>query len=226
MSEELLVLIEQLNNDATINGILVQLPLPHHIDEKIVINAIDATKDVDGFSYVNSGKLSVGEKSLVPCTPLGCIMLLKDYFDVANNDGDLSGKHAVVVGRSNIVGKPMATLLLQENATVTVVHSKTKNIKEICRTADIIVVAVGKAQLINANWINENCVIIDVGINRIQYTDKNSEKKYKLVGDVDFDNVQGVAKAITPVPGGVGPMTIACLLHNTLLATKMQLGIE
>lgn len=213
---DLLTLIEQLNNDESIHGILVQLPVPKHIDDKAVINAIAPEKDVDGFSQLNVGRLNIGEQSLVPCTPLGCTMLLKDYFD-----GDLSGKNAVVIGRSNIVGKPMAALLLQESCTVTVAHSRTKNIADVCRQADIVVAAVGKPEMVKKEWIGPGAVVIDVGINRIERDGKN-----KLVGDVDFTDVSQVAAAITPVPGGVGPMTIACLLYNTLAAAKHQNGIR
>ncbi len=210
--QTLLALIDELNHEDSIHGILVQLPLPKHIDENAVINAIAPEKDVDGFSQLNVGRLNIGEASLVPCTPLGCTMLLKDYFK-----GDLSGKHAVVVGRSNIVGKPMAALLLQANATVTIAHSRTKNIEALCRSADIIVAAVGRAEMVKKEWISEGAVVIDVGINRIEREGKN-----KLVGDVDFHDIEGKAAAVTPVPGGVGPMTIACLLYNTLTAAKMQ----
>lgn len=212
---DLLALIDTLNNDDSIHGILVQLPVPKHIDDKAVINAIAPEKDVDGFSQLNVGRLNIGEQSLVPCTPLGCTMLLKDHFG-----GDLSGKNAVVLGRSNIVGKPMAALLLQESCTVTIAHSRTKNIEEVCRAADIVVAAVGRPEMVKKAWIGEGAVVIDVGINRIERDGKN-----KLVGDVDFADVEGTAAAITPVPGGVGPMTIACLLYNTLAAAKMQNGI-
>ncbi|MPV86547.1 bifunctional methylenetetrahydrofolate dehydrogenase/methenyltetrahydrofolate cyclohydrolase FolD [Ostreibacterium oceani] len=213
---ELLDLIQQLNQDDSIHGILVQLPVPKHIDDKAVINAIAPEKDVDGFSQLNVGRLNIGEQSLVPCTPLGCTMLLKDYFG-----GDLTGKNAVVLGRSNIVGKPMAALLLQESCTVTIAHSKTKDIETVCRAADIVVAAVGRPQMVKKSWIGEGAVVIDVGINRIDV-----DGKTKLVGDVDYDDVFDNAAAITPVPGGVGPMTIACLLYNTLTAAKMQRGIE
>lgn len=213
---ELLDLIQQLNQDDSIHGILVQLPVPKHIDDKAVINAIAPEKDVDGFSQLNVGRLNIGEQSLVPCTPLGCTMLLKDYFG-----GDLTGKNAVVLGRSNIVGKPMAALLLQESCTVTIAHSKTKDIEAVCRAADIVVAAVGRPQMVKKSWIGEGAVVIDVGINRIDV-----DGKTKLVGDVDYDDVFDNAAAITPVPGGVGPMTIACLLYNTLTAAKMQRGIE
>lgn len=214
--EDLLKLIDKLNNDDSIHGILVQLPVPKHIDDKAVINAIAPEKDVDGFSLLNVGRLNVGEQALVPCTPLGCTMLLKDYFG-----GDLSGKNAVVLGRSNIVGKPMASLLLQESCTVTIAHSRTKNIEEVCRAADIVVAAVGRPEMVKKEWIGKGAVVIDVGINRIQRDGKN-----KLVGDVDFADVADTAAAITPVPGGVGPMTIACLLYNTLAAAKQQNGIS
>ncbi len=214
--EELLQLIDTLNKDETIHGILVQLPVPKHIDDKAVINAIAPEKDVDGFSQLNVGRLNIGEPSLVPCTPLGCTMLLKDYFG-----GDLSGKNAVVLGRSNIVGKPMAALLLKENCTVTIAHSRTKNIEDVCRAADIVVAAVGRPEIVKKEWIGKGSVIIDVGINRIERDGKN-----KLVGDVDYNDVFEQAGAITPVPGGVGPMTIACLLYNTLAAAKMQNNIE
>lgn len=209
---DLLKLIDELNNDDSIHGILVQLPVPDHIDDKAVINAIAPEKDVDGFSQLNVGRLNIGAQSLVPCTPLGCTMLLKDYFG-----GDLSGKNAVVLGRSNIVGKPMAALLLQESCTVTIAHSRTKDIEAVCRAADIVVAAVGRPEMVKKEWIGEGAVVIDVGINRIERDGKN-----KLVGDVDFADVTGTAAAITPVPGGVGPMTIACLLYNTLAAAKMQ----
>ncbi|MGY0400020.1 MAG: bifunctional methylenetetrahydrofolate dehydrogenase/methenyltetrahydrofolate cyclohydrolase FolD [Ostreibacterium sp.] len=209
--KDLLTLIDGLNADDSIHGILVQLPLPKHIDEKAVINAVTPEKDVDGFSQLNVGRLHIGEQSLVPCTPLGCIMLLKNYYS-----NDLSGKNAVVLGRSNIVGKPMAALLLQESCTVTIAHSRTKNIEAVCRAADIIVAAVGRPKMVKKEWIGEDTVVIDVGINRIEQDGKN-----KLVGDVDYHDVFDTVAAITPVPGGVGPMTIACLLHNTLTATKI-----
>lgn len=202
---ELLALIETLNNDDAIHGILVQLPLPKHIDESKVLDAIHYEKDVDGFHLTNVGLLSTGGDGVVPCTPLGCIMMLKDRL------GDLSGKNAVVVGRSNIVGKPMANLLLQESCTVTIAHSRTQNLPDVCRAADILVAAVGRPEMIPGDWIKPGAAVIDVGINRIE-----RDGKKKLVGDVDFSSAQGVAGAITPVPGGVGPMTIACLLHNTV----------
>ncbi len=208
--EELLALVDQLNNDSDVHGILCQLPLPSQIDEKTVLNAIDPDKDVDGFHPVNVGRLSIGEESLLPCTPHGSVHLIKHAL------GDnLSGKNAVVIGRSNIVGKPMAALLLAESCTVTIVHSRTQNIEEICRQADIVVAAVGRPEMVNADWIKEGACVIDVGINRIQRDGKN-----KLVGDVDFASASEKAAHITPVPGGVGPMTIAMLLLNTLTAFK------
>lgn len=205
---ELLSCVEDLNNDPEIHGILVQLPLPGHIDESLVINAISPAKDVDGFHILNVGLLNTGQKSMVPCTPLGCLMLLRDHL------GDLSGLNAVVVGRSNIVGKPMASLLLADSCTVTIAHSRTRNIEAICREADILIAAVGRPQMITADWIKPGATVIDVGINRIPA----EGGKTKLVGDVDFKSASGVAGAITPVPGGVGPMTIACLLANTVTA--------
>ncbi|MBT5332327.1 MAG: bifunctional methylenetetrahydrofolate dehydrogenase/methenyltetrahydrofolate cyclohydrolase FolD [Porticoccaceae bacterium] len=217
---ELLDLIEEMNQDSNINGILVQLPVPEQIDDKAVIDAIAPEKDVDGFHILNAGALAVGQNQMVPCTPLGSMMLLKDQL------GDLSGMHAVVIGRSNIVGKPMANLLLQENCTVTVVHSRTKNIEEVCRTADILVAAVGIPQLVKADWVKEGVTIIDVGINRVLVEGTEEEGKSKLVGDVDFDQVIDKAAAVTPVPGGVGPMTIACLMYNTVAAAKKQTGIS
>ena len=207
--EELLGLIARLNADKAVNGILVQLPLPPHLDEEAVINAIAVEKDVDGFSIQNVGRLSTGQKSMVPCTPLGCLMLLRDQL------GDLSGLSAVVIGRSNIVGKPMAQLLLGDSATVTVAHSRTKDLPAVCQKADIVVAAVGRPMMVKANWIKPGATVIDVGINR---TDAG------LVGDVD-PTVADVAGALTPVPGGVGPMTIACLLANTLTATARVHGL-
>ncbi|SBW11907.1 bifunctional 5,10-methylene-tetrahydrofolate dehydrogenase and 5,10-methylene-tetrahydrofolate cyclohydrolase [uncultured Alphaproteobacteria bacterium] len=204
--EQLITLIEGLNEDTTIDGILVQLPLPPHIDEAVVINAISPEKDVDGFHPINVGRLMTGEPSLLPCTPFGCIVLLKRTL------GDLAGLDAVVVGRSNIVGKPMAALLLRENCTVTVAHSRTRNLPEVCRRADILVAAVGRPGFVKAEWIKPGATVIDVGINRVPTADGGS----RLVGDVDFAAAAEVAGAITPVPGGVGPMTIAMLLRNTL----------
>ncbi|WOE32450.1 MULTISPECIES: bifunctional methylenetetrahydrofolate dehydrogenase/methenyltetrahydrofolate cyclohydrolase FolD [unclassified Acinetobacter] len=212
-AEILLEKIDQLNADPTVNGILVQLPLPAHIDEILVLQRIDPIKDVDGFHSENVGGLSQGRDVLTPCTPTGCIRLLKETLGE-----NLSGLHAVVVGRSNIVGKPMAALLLQENCTVTIVHSRTKNIQEICKTADILVAAVGQPHMINASYLKPQAVVIDVGINRIQHNGQN-----RLVGDVDFADVVSQVKAITPVPGGVGPMTIAYLMKNTLNAARLQI---
>ena len=214
--EELMALIDKLNNDDSVNGILVQLPLPDHLDDKEVINAINVDKDVDGFHILNVGRLSIGEDSLLPCTPSGCIMMLKDKL------GDLSGLNAVVVGRSNIVGKPMLQLLLNENCTVTVAHSRTKDLPDVCRSADILVAAVGRAEMIKGDWVKPGATVIDVGINRIA----TDEGKTKLVGDVEFSSAEAVAGAITPVPGGVGPMTIACLLNNTLIAARRQNNID
>ena len=207
----LLELVKKLNDDPNVHGILCQLPLPKHLNEDMIINTIKPAKDVDGFHISNVGLLNTGQKSLVPCTPLGCLMLLREFV------GNLEGKKATVIGRSNIVGKPMFNLLLSENCTVTVVHSKTKNIEEICKTSDIIVAAVGRPNFVKSSWIKQGAVIIDVGINRVTI-EENGETKSKLIGDVDFANCSKIANAITPVPGGVGPMTIACLLANTLVA--------
>ena len=210
-ANKLLTLIKKLNKDASIHGILCQLPLPDHLNEQEVINAIDPKKDVDGFHISNVGLLNTGQKSRVPCTPLGCLLLLKDRL------GDLTGKNAVIVGRSNIVGKPMANLLLQENCTVTIAHSRTKNIESICASADILVAAVGRPEMIKKEWVKEGATVIDVGINRVT---KNieGEEKHVLVGDVCFSDIVDLAAGVTPVPGGVGPMTIACLLANTVTA--------
>ncbi|WP_170362954.1 MULTISPECIES: bifunctional methylenetetrahydrofolate dehydrogenase/methenyltetrahydrofolate cyclohydrolase FolD, partial [Ruegeria] len=205
--EDLLALIDKLNNDPAVHGILVQLPLPKHLNEDLVINSIDPAKDVDGFHISNVGLLGTGQKSMVPCTPLGCLMMLRDYH------GSLSGMDAVVVGRSNIVGKPMAQLLLGDSCTVTIAHSRTKDLPDVVRRADIVVAAVGRPEMIPGDWIKEGATVIDVGINRIERDGKN-----KLVGDVDYASAAERAGAITPVPGGVGPMTIACLLANTLTA--------
>jgi methylenetetrahydrofolate dehydrogenase (NADP+)/methenyltetrahydrofolate cyclohydrolase len=210
--EHLLNELEKLNSDNNVHGILVQLPLPKHLNENAVISAINPEKDVDGFHAVNSGKLFNGEEGgLVPCTPQGCILLAKEHLGT-----DLSGLHAVVIGRSNIVGKPVAMLLLQENCTITIAHSKTKNLAEVCKQADILVAAVGIANFVKADWVKDGATIIDVGINRIT----SETGVTKLVGDVDYDEVVSKCSAITPVPGGVGPMTIACLLSNTLIAAK------
>ena len=214
---ELLDLIQKLNSDDSVDGILVQLPLPEHIDPQAVLDAINPEKDVDGFHVVNAGKLATGGDALVPCTPLGCLLMLKDYF------GDLSGKNAVVVGRSNIVGKPMAALLTRESCTVTIAHSRTKDLPSVCRSADILIAAVGKAEMVQKSWVSDETVVIDVGINRIPAPERG-EGKMRLVGDVDFDEVKRKAKAITPVPGGVGPMTIAVLLRNTIEAACRRRG--
>ena len=214
---ELLDLIQKLNSDESVDGILVQLPLPEHIDPQAVLDAINPEKDVDGFHVVNAGKLATGGDALVPCTPLGCLLMLKDYF------GDLSGKNAVVVGRSNIVGKPMAALLTRESCTVTIAHSRTKDLPSVCRSADILIAAVGKAEMVEEDWVSEKTVVIDVGINRIPAPERG-EGKMRLVGDVAFDEVKRKAKAITPVPGGVGPMTIAVLLRNTIEAACRRRG--
>ena len=197
--------IKELNNDQNVSGILVQPPLPKQINKEKIINAIHPSKDVDGFNPVNVGNLSSGYKGLVPCTPMGCLMLIKKV------EKNLSGKHAVIIGRSNLNGKPMAQLLLKENCTVTIVHSKTKNLQQECLKADILVAAVGVPNLVKKDWVKKDAIVIDVGINKLDD---------KIVGDVEFDQVKDIAKAITPVPGGVGPMTIACLLKNTLECFK------
>ncbi|XGA79885.1 bifunctional methylenetetrahydrofolate dehydrogenase/methenyltetrahydrofolate cyclohydrolase FolD [Halomonas sp. CH40] len=212
---ELLALIDKLNQDPEVNGILVQLPLPDTISEDAVIQAISPLKDVDGFHRENVGGLAQGADVLTPCTPTGCLRLLQETC------GDLSGKHAVVVGRSNIVGKPMAALLLQANCSVTVLHSRSVNAEAIARQADIVIAAVGRPKMINADWLKPGAVVIDVGINRIEES-VNGEPKTRLVGDVDFASASQVASAITPVPGGVGPMTIAYLMQNTVVATRLQ----
>ncbi len=212
--EDLLALIDKLNNDPAIHGILVQLPLPKHLNEDLVINSIDPAKDVDGFHISNVGLLGTGQKSMVPCTPLGCLMMLRDYH------GSLSGMDAVVIGRSNIVGKPMAQLLLGDSCTVTIAHSRTKDLPDVVRRADIVVAAVGRPEMVPGDWIKEGATVIDVGINRIERDGKN-----KLVGDVDYASAAERAGAITPVPGGVGPMTIACLLANTLTACCRANGL-
>lgn len=212
---ELLAQLSTLNNDDSVHGILVQLPLPSHIEENVVIGAINPEKDVDGFHAMNSGRLLNGESgALVPCTPQGCIILAKQHLG-----DDLSGKHAVIIGRSNIVGKPVALLLLQENCTVTIAHSRTKNLAEVCQQADILVAAVGRPNFVKSDWVKKGATVIDVGINRIENPETG---KGKLVGDVDYESVVDVCGAITPVPGGVGPMTIACLLKNTLEAAIQQ----
>ncbi len=214
----LLAVIDQLNADPAIHGILVQLPLPKHLNEELVIGRIDPAKDVDGFHISNVGLLGTGQKSMVPCTPLGCLMMLRDHF------GSLSGCNAVVIGRSNIVGKPMAQLLLGDSCTVTIAHSRTKDLPDVVRRADIVVAAVGRAEMVPGDWIKPGAVVIDVGINRIPAPEKG-EGKMELVGDVDYASCAEVAGAITPVPGGVGPMTIACLLANTLTATCRANGL-
>lgn len=215
--ERLLALVQALNADPAVHGILVQLPLPKHLDADAVIARIDPDKDVDGLHVVNAGRLAAGLKGLVPCTPLGCLLLLKDAL------GDLSGLEAVVIGRSNLVGKPIAQLLLQQNCTVTMAHSRTRDLPEVCRRADILVAAIGKPEMVRGAWIKPGATVIDVGINRVPGEEPG---KTKLVGDVAFAEAQGIAGRITPVPGGVGPMTIACLLRNTVTAAKRQAGIE
>ena len=219
---DLLTLVASLNADTGIHGILVQLPLPDHIDASAVLGAIDPDKDVDGFHVVNVGRLAVGLPGLVPCTPLGCLMLLKAEL------GSLSGLNAVIVGRSNIVGKPMAQLLLAESCTVTIAHSRTRDLAALCRTADILVAAVGRPEMVRGDWIKPGATVIDVGINRVPSRDpvKAAEGKTRLVGDVAFAEAVEVAGRITPVPGGVGPMTIACLLANTYSAACRSIGVE
>lgn len=212
---DLLALIDQLNADPAVHGILVQLPLPSHLNEDLVINSIAPEKDVDGFHISNVGLLGTGQKSMVPCTPLGCLMMLRDHH------GSLSGLDAVVIGRSNIVGKPMVQLLLNDSCTVTVAHSRTKNLPDVVRRADIVVAAVGRAQMVPGDWIKPGATVIDVGINRID----KPEGGTRLVGDVDYESCAAVAGAITPVPGGVGPMTIACLLANTVTACCRTNGV-
>ena len=215
---DLLALVDQLNADGAVDGILVQLPLPGHIDDQAVIAAISPDKDVDGFHVTNAGRLAVGQSGFVPCTPLGCMMLLTDRL------GDLTGLEAVVIGRSNIVGKPMAQLLLDANATVTIAHSRTKDLPAVVKRADIVVAAVGRAEMVRADWLKDGATVIDVGINRLPPAE--GEEKGRLVGDVDYAGAEGVASAITPVPGGVGPMTIAVLLRNTLVAAHRNAGLE
>ncbi|PPR50170.1 MAG: Bifunctional protein FolD protein [Alphaproteobacteria bacterium MarineAlpha5_Bin5] len=215
--DDLLKLIEKLNNQINVNGILVQLPLPKHINEQIVLDSIDPSKDADGFHPLNVGKLSIAshndENLLIPCTPYGCLLMLKEL------GIELSGKNAVVIGRSNIVGKPMAQLLLKESCTVTIAHSKTNDLPNVCKNADILVAAVGRPEMVKGDWIKKGAIVIDVGINRIDIN-KDGEIKTKLVGDVKYSEAEKYAYAITPVPGGVGPMTIACLLRNTTIAFK------
>jgi len=216
--QDLLTLVSDLNSDSNVHGVLVQLPLPKHINSNRILTDIDPNKDVDGFHINNVGKLWAGHETLVPCTPFGCLLLLRDVL------GDLSGKRAVVLGRSNIVGKPMAALLLAENCTVTIAHSKTTDLIKQSREADILIAAVGKPEMIASDWIKPGATVIDVGINRVAASDEG-EQKTRIVGDVKFSDAMNVAGAITPVPGGVGPMTIACLLRNTLVAMCRQHGI-
>ena len=220
--DEVLGLIDDLNNDEKIHGILVQLPLPDHLDEEMITQAISPSKDVDGFHFVNIGKLSAGHTAdaFVPCTPAGCILMIED--ELGN---DFSGLNAVVIGRSNIVGKPMAALLLQRNATVTMTHSRTKDLPGVVRNADIVIAAVGRPDMVKADWIKPGAVVIDVGINRVE-KEVDGEMKTKLTGDVDYDDVVEVAGAVTPVPGGVGPMTITMLMFNTLRSARLAAGLD
>lgn len=219
---DVLALIDDLNTDESIHGILVQLPLPKHLDEQIITQAISPAKDVDGFHFINIGKLTAGRiaDAFVPCTPAGCMLMIQDEIG-----GDLSGKNAVVIGRSNIVGKPMASLLLQANATVTITHSRTKDLSAVVAGADIIVAAVGRPDMVKADWVKPGAIVIDVGINRVEKT-IDGETKMVLTGDVDFDDVSTVAAAVTPVPGGVGPMTITMLMANTLRSARLAAGLE
>ena len=220
--DDVLGLIDDLNNDAAIHGILVQLPLPDHLDEQTITQSISPAKDVDGFHFVNIGKLSAGHTAdaFVPCTPAGCILMIED--ELGN---DFSGLNAVVIGRSNIVGKPMAALLLQRNATVTMTHSRTKDLPGVVRNADIVIAAVGRPDMVKADWVKPGAVVIDVGINRVE-KEIDGEMKTKLTGDVDYDDVVGVAGAVTPVPGGVGPMTITMLMFNTLRSARLAAGLD
>ena len=220
--QEVLDLVESLNNDAAIHGILVQLPLPDHLDEQRITQSIAPSKDVDGFHYINIGKLTAGDTgdAFVPCTPAGCILMIEDHLG-----SDFSGLNAVVIGRSNIVGKPMASLLLARNATVTMTHSRTKDLPDVVRNADIVVAAVGRPHMVGGDWIKPGAVVIDVGINRVE-VEVDGEKKSKLIGDVNYDEASEVAKAITPVPGGVGPMTITMLMSNTLRSAKLAAGLD
>lgn len=215
--EELIALVRQLNADESVDGILVQLPLPKHLDEQAVVDAISPEKDVDGLTPISTGRLALGLPGLVPCTPLGSLMLLKDHI------GDLSGKDAIVIGRSILVGKPMAQLLLAQNCTVTIAHSRTRDLKARVQQADIVVAAVGRAEMVKGDWLKPGAVVIDVGINRLDPAE--GETKGRLVGDVDYASALELASAITPVPGGVGPMTIACLLRNTLVAAHRRAGL-
>lgn len=220
--QDVLKLIDELNNDDAIHGILVQLPLPDHLDEQTITQAISPSKDVDGFHFVNIGKLTAGHTAdaFVPCTPAGCMLMIEDELGP-----DLSGKTAVVIGRSNIVGKPMASLLMQRNATVTVTHSRTKDLPKVVSKADIVVAAIGRPEMIKADWIKPGAVVIDVGINRVEKT-IDGETKSRLTGDVDYDDVCTVARAVTPVPGGVGPMTITMLMFNTLRSARLSAGLD
>ncbi len=215
--EEVMAKVEELNADASVHGILVQLPLPDQVDSNAILNAIDPDKDVDGFHTLNVGRLNSGQDAMAPCTPVGCLIMLKQVV------GDLTGKQAIVVGRSNIVGKPMAALLLGRNCTTTIAHSRTRDLAGICRRADIVIAAVGRPRMVKGDWIKPGATVIDVGINRIE--DASTKSGTRLVGDVDFEEAVAVAGAITPVPGGVGPMTIACLLKNTLTAACRQAGV-
>lgn len=219
--QDVLKLIAELNNDTAIHGILVQLPLPDHLDEQTITQAISPTKDVDGFHFVNIGKLTAGHTAdaFVPCTPAGCMLMIEDELG-----SDLSGKNAVIIGRSNIVGKPMASLLMQRHATITVAHSRTRDLPEVVRNADIVVAAVGRPDMVKADWVKPGAVVIDVGINRVEKT-IDGETKPRLTGDVDYEDVCEVASAVTPVPGGVGPMTITMLMFNTLRSARLSAGL-
>lgn len=216
--DDLLALVAKLNDDPTIHGVLVQFPVPAHISQAAVVAALNPDKDVDGLTVTNAGRLASGLPALTPCTPVGCMMLIRDALG-----DDVAGKRAVVIGRSNLMGKPMAQLLLQADCTVTIAHSRTKDLPAVCREADILVAAVGRAEMVKADWVKPGAIVIDVGINRVPSL-KNPGKT-RVIGDVDFKDVEPVAGAITPVPGGVGPMTIACLLQNTVTAAKRQAGI-
>jgi methylenetetrahydrofolate dehydrogenase (NADP+)/methenyltetrahydrofolate cyclohydrolase len=220
--DDVLALIDDLNNDEKIHGILVQLPLPDHLDEQAITQSISPAKDVDGFHFINIGKLTSGRTAdaFVPCTPAGCMLMIEDHLG-----SDLSGLDAVVIGRSNIVGKPMASLLLKANATVTVCHSRTHDLAGVVRRADIVVAAVGRPNMVDGSWIKPGAVVIDVGINRVE-VEEGGEKKSKLTGDVDYESACEVAKAVTPVPGGVGPMTITMLMFNTLRAARLSAGLD
>lgn len=220
--DQVLALIDELNNDDAIHGILVQLPLPGHLDEQTITQSISPAKDVDGFHFVNIGKLTAGHTAdaFVPCTPAGCILMIEDELGT-----DFSGLNAVVIGRSNIVGKPMAALLLQRNATVTMCHSRTKDLPGVVRSADIVIAAVGRPEMVKGDWVKPGAVVIDVGINRVE-KEVDGEMKSKLTGDVDYDDAARVAGAITPVPGGVGPMTITMLMFNTLRSARLAAGLD